>query len=254
MKKVVLFAAAAALISATPAAAQGYLGLEYGNVDIGSGGGDGDKWQGEGAFGWNAGSGFGFQVGGSAGTIDFDGSDADFWSLDGHVYYDGGSWRLGGVAVTSEVDFSPDFTDTSFGVEGMWEFGGGSNVQASYLVGESEFLGTDFDTWNFDAGVNIYATPNIRLGAIAGIGNLDATGGDADTTTYGLNAEFMPLAVPVSFTLGWTRFEVDDSPFESDTISVGARWNFGGGTLQDRNNAVPFNITGAAAGRLLGTQ
>ncbi len=252
MKKSIWIAAAAALMTATPAAANGYLGLEYGNTD--AGGGDVDVWQGEGAFGWNSGS-IGGQIGGAFGNIDGgSGSDADFYNLNGHLYYNGGGWRLGGVIAHTSFDTSPSSVDeTVYGIEGMVDLGPSANIYGSYTVGEADFI-VDVDTWNLDAGINFYATPNVRLGAMVGIGNIDGGGGgDADTNTYGLNAEFQPFSAPISLTLGWNHFEVDGGGSDADNFQIGARWNFGGGTLQERNNATPFSTPTALLSRIFGT-
>jgi hypothetical protein len=74
MKRIALFAAAAALLAASPAAAQGYAGARYStsDSDFFGGGVDVDSWQGEGAVGWNPGS-WGGQVGGSFGNVERDG-------------------------------------------------------------------------------------------------------------------------------------------------------------------------------------
>ena len=92
MKKTALLAAAAALVAASPAAANGYLGVEYlnGESDVIIGSADSDGWQGEGAFGFG-GTGWGAQIDGSYGNVDLDvpGFDLDGWSLAGHVWWGG---------------------------------------------------------------------------------------------------------------------------------------------------------------------
>ncbi|HYD88310.1 MAG TPA: hypothetical protein VEA80_12615 [Vitreimonas sp.] len=251
MKKTALLAAAAAMMMATPAAAQGYLGAEYGNTNIDFFGSDtdADKWQGEGAFGWNHGS-WGGQIGGSVGNIDAGGGDVDFYDINGHLYWDGGAWKLGVMAAQTQVD-DADAEDTTYGLEAMFDTSPNSNIFASYTMGESEFL-TDWDVWNFDAGVNFYTSPNMRIGAFAGTGNVDGGGLDADSFSFGINGEFQPWSAPVSITLGWNSFEIEDIDLESNTFTVGARWNFGGGTLQDRNNATPFSTPTGLVSRTYG--
>jgi hypothetical protein len=250
MKKTALLAAAAALLTAAPAAAQGYLGVEYGNLDF-AGVADGDIWQGEGAFGWNSGS-WGGQVGASFGNVDFGTGDADFYTLNGHLFWNAGAWRIGGVVATTQSD-DADVDEWAYGVEGMFNTTANTNIFASLTAGETDIFGPSLDLWNFDIGGNLYATPNVRIGVLLGFGNVDGGGGsDVDTNTYGINGEFQPWAAPVSITAGWTRFEIDDTGFESDLFQIGARWNFGGGTLQDRNNATPFNTTTGLFNRLYG--
>jgi len=249
MKKTAALFALAALAAATPAAAQGYLGLEYGNhnIDTGFGDEDFDVWQGEGAFGWG-GTGWGAQVGGALGNLSADsGGDADFWSLDGHLYWQSGAWRLGGVAAITSIDDGGNIDETAYGVEGMYSFTN-TNLSASATIGDLE----GSDLWNIDGAVNHYYSPNFRVGGLIGFGNIDGGGSDVDSMTYGLNTEFQPWSAPVSITLGWTRFSIDDADLDTDTLQIGARWNFGGGTLQDRNQRTPFDINTGYVNRFYG--
>ena len=243
--KTALLAAAAALMTATPAAAAsgGFVGLEYGNSDVEFiGDVEFDVWQGEGAFGWNSG-GWGAQLGGSFGNVEPEGgSDGDVWTVDGHLYWDGGGWRIGGVIAHTDLDFGGggSIDETAYGAEAMFNLGPNTNIWVSALASEAEFL-ADADTWSLDGGVNFYASPNFRLGAFIGTGNVDFGGGfDADSFSAGVNAEFQPFSFPLSFTAGWNHYEVDDAGLESDNLQIGARWNFGG-TVQERDAAVPFN-------------
>jgi hypothetical protein len=255
MRRTALLAAAVALIG-TPAAAEGYLGARYGGGDIDFlGGADLEVWQAEGAVGWNSGSGWGGQFGASFGNVEFDsGGDGDAWTADGHLYWQNGSWRFGGVVATTQLDFdsSTSLDDWVYGLETMFETGANSNIFASVTVGEAEFL-ADADTWNVDAGANFYAGPNTRFGGFVGFGNLDFGGGDSDSLSAGLNTEFQPWSAPVSITLGWNYFDADDAGIDATSWNVGARWNFGGGTLQERNNAVPFTIQTGLLDRFYGT-
>jgi len=250
MKKTALFAAVAALMTATPAAAGGYVGLVYGSTD--ADGADIDTWQVEGAVGHNAG-GWGFQVDGSIGNSESNTGDADHYQFGGHLYWGGDGWRFGGVIVSANVDDSGlEVEEFSYGVEGTYDFGPNTVFLASATFGEVDFL-ADIDTWNVDAGLNFYTASNFRFGVGIGFGNLDGGGGaDADTFSAGINAEWAPFAAPVSFTLGWNTFDDDDAILgSSDTISVGARWNFGGGSLRDRDNATPFDARTAFYSRIL---
>jgi hypothetical protein len=254
MKKTAFLAAAAALVAATPAAAQGYLGARYSTADADILGvsDDLDSWQGEGEFGWNSG-GWGGQFGGSFGNTEFDGGgDTDFWAANLHIYWDGGAWKLGGVVATTNAD-DVDSDETAYGIEGMWDVGPNSNLYGALTFGTWDFFGlTDFDTWNLDVGGNFYSSPNMRFGAMIGTGNVDAGGGvDASTMSAGLNAEFQPWSAPVSITLAYNYYDIDDFDTTSSAFSVGARWNFGGGTIQDRNNATPFSANSGNLNRVL---
>jgi len=242
MKKTALFAAVAALMAATPAAAGGYVGLSYGSTDADSASSDIDTWQVEGAVGHNSG-GWGFQVDGSIGNSESDTGDADHTQFAGHLYWGGSGWRFGGVIVAANVDDSgAEVEEFAYGIEATHDFGPNSVLVASATFGEVEYFGSDIDTWNIDAGLNFYTASNFKFNVNLGFGNLDAGGAEADTISGGIGAEWAPFAAPVSFTIGWNHFDDDDTIIgASDTISIGARWNFGGGSLRDRDNATPFD-------------
>ena len=254
MKKTALLAAAAALATASPALANGYVGLEYGagNIDGGGPDSDTDGWQGEGAFGFG-GAGWGAQVDGGIGAVDSDAGDIDALELAGHLWWDGGGWRLGGVLAMTQVDADTggDIDEWAYGVEGAWAIMPSADLIGSLTAGESDADGGgDADLWNVDFGGIYFVSPNISLGGFLGFGNVDGGGADSDTFSFGINGEIQPWSFPVSVTLGWNTFDMDDADASSDVFTIGARWNFGGGTLQDRHNAAPFDTNTGFADRL----
>jgi hypothetical protein len=246
MKKTALLAAAAALLAATPAFAQsgGYVGLTAGNSDDY----DADVVQLDGAFGGASGS-LGYQI--DAGYANIDDS-ADTQSIAGHLYWNGGGWRLGAVAAHTVLnpDSADDVTETVYGAEGSWNLGANTVVVGSYTVGEVEFI-FDIDTWNADIGLNHYFSDNLSVGASLGTGNYDGCVlGEFDANTYRINAEWQPWTTPVSFALGYNSFQADSgASFDSDTLSLGVRWNWGG-SLRERDNATPFDTRTALFQRI----
>lgn len=251
MKRTALLAAAAALFAAAPAAANGYLGGRYtsSDVDVLGTGLDADAWQVEGEFGWTGG--FGGQVGGSFGNVDLDGGDSDYWTGNVHLYWDAGSWKIGGVLAHSDFD-DVDTDETVLGVEAMFDVSSNANIWGSFTRSEFEFL-ADFEAWSVDVGGNIYASPNVHFGGYVGTGNVDAGGGaDFDTLAFGVNTEFQPWSAPISITLGYNYYDIDDIETGSSSFNIGARWNFGGGTIQDRNNATPYTTNNGNLSRILG--
>lgn len=243
MKKTALLAAAAALFAATPALAQsgGHIGGSFTQTED-----ETETWQVDGAFGGASGS-IGYQIDAGLGQIE---GDANTQAIAGHLYWNGGGWRVGGVVAFTNFDDEVD--ETSYGIEGSFDAGANAVFVGSYTVGET-FVGQDADTWNADIGLNYYFTDNLRVGGTIGTGNLEATGADADTSTFGLNAEWQPWTTPVSFTFGWQSFEIDVSDEAVDSFSIGARWNFGG-TLRERDNATPFDTDTAYYQRLFAVQ
>lgn len=253
MKKTALLTAAAALMMASPAMAHGYLGLQYGNTNVDSGGSDTDVdvWQGEGAFGF-AGPTVGGQVDGSFGNLEVSGTDVDFWTLTGHIWWDMNAWRFGGVVGTTQLDAGgSDIEEWLYGFETRYNFGQ-ANAFGSMTFGSVDSGGSDVDLWNLDGGLNYYASPNTRVGGTLGWGNIDGGGTDVDTFSFGLNGEIQPWSAPVSLHAGWNYFNIDDADLSSNVFTIGARWNFGGGTVQDRDNLTGYDTYTGYVNRLYG--
>jgi hypothetical protein len=256
MKKTALLAAATALIAASPAAAaNGYVGVEYdtGETAVLFSEFDSEGWQGEAAVGFG-GAGWGAQLGGSFGNFESDdlGLDWDTRHLAAHLWWSGSGWRIGGVVANSNLEgvSTLDVDETVYGLEGTFDVGASAVLFSSLTTGSGDWLGVDYDSFNWDAGVNFYASPNIRIGGFFGIGSFDLDGvGDFDTSSLGVNGEFQPWSAPVSITVGWNSYTVDDLDIDASMFRVGARWNFGGGTLRDRDNSTPFDTTTGFAAR-----
>ncbi|PZO46959.1 MAG: hypothetical protein DCF16_18370 [Alphaproteobacteria bacterium] len=243
MKKTALLAAAAALFVATPAFAQsaGSIGLNYTNVED-----EGDAYQLDGAFGGASGA-IGYQIDAGLGQLD---NDFDSQTIAGHLYWNGGGWRLGGVIAHTHIEFGDSLSETVYGIEGTWDLGPQTVLLGSYTIGEAEAEG-DFDTSSFDIGMNYYFVDNFRVGGAYGFGNLDVGAVDVDTSNWRLNAEWQPWTTPVSFTLGYNSFDIDGSNGGTDSWTIGARWNFGASTLRERDNATPFDARTGYIQRLL---
>lgn len=241
MRKTFLFATVAGSLLSVPAMAAGYVGAAYDRTSAHSvTTTEADTWQGEGAFGF-AGGHWGAQVDAAAGSS----SDFDFWTLSGHAFWVGTGWRLGGVVATSQLDVGAgvNIDETTYGVEGSYDFGPNTVGLASATFGSDDIppIG-GFDTWNADVGLNHYIGTNARIGGSIGIGNLDGPTITGDTFSIGVKGEWQPWAAPVSITAGYSHFNADLTPsLDSDSFSIGLRWSFGGGTLRDRDNATPFD-------------
>ena len=254
MKKTALLAAAAALVGATPAfAAEGYLGVRaaVGEVETGVLGDDEfEAWQGEVAFGEHNDH-FGLQFGAGVGGVSPGGEeDEGIFRADGHAYVllSPGA-RLGvGVAMTNAED--SDLKEFVYGVEGSFDLGPNTDLWGSAMLGSVDLFGVDVDTFNGDGGADFYLNPNFRLGGNIGVGNIDDV--DVDTFSAGVSAEWQPSSMPLSIYGSYQTFTADGSggDSESNTFSIGARWNFGGGTLQERNDSLPFRGATSFVGRL----
>lgn len=253
MKRTALLAAAAALLGAAPAAAQGYVGLQYGAGESGLflGSQDVDTLQLEGAYGFALSPNWRAQVQGDFSRIEVSpGGELNSWSLGGHVWWQAESWRLGAGVATSQYDDASDANEWSYAVEGSYDLGESFVVRGSYSDSTTDATGLDVETQMLDLALAYYATPNIRLSVAGSTGELEST---ADATGFSVGGEFQPWSAPVSLTLDWSTYEVDLVEGESDALQVGVRWNFGAQTLRERDEATPFHLDTGFYDRLFST-
>lgn len=253
MKRTALLAAAAALVSAAPAAAQGYVGMQHGSGESGLflGTQDVDTWQLEGAYGFNLSPNWRAQVEGAYSAIEVSpGGELDTWGVGGHVWWQADSWRLGVGVATTQYDDASDAKEWTYAVEGSYDFGESVVVRGSYAQGSTDAASVSVDTDSFDGALFYYPTPNIRLSVSGATGELEST---AETTVFALGAEFQPWSAPVSLTLDWSNYEADIAMAESDALQVGVRWNFGAASLRERDNATPFHLDTGFYDRLFST-
>lgn len=238
------------MITAAPATADvgGYVGLEYTSTDFYVfGPEDVEGVDAEFSIGLTAGN-WGAQFEGAISNTQFEMTELDMRTFAGHVWYGGERWRLGAMVARSDL---PDFEETewAYGVEGTFDITPKAVAWATYSEGEIKDYDTDAS--NFDFGLNYYVTPNLRVGAAVGNGDYDF-GAIGETTTYRLNAEYQLFSAPLSLTLGWAKFDLKDDPAESESLSIGARWNFGVTTLRQRDNLTPFDYSMGYSARIDG--
>ncbi len=239
MNKAALLAAAAAMASATPAFAQvgGYVGVDYTATEFQLfGKEDLEGRQAEFSLGF-AGERWGAQIEGGYGNVAYEFIDNDITTFAGHFWYSGENWRLGGVIARTADDYF-GLTEWAYGIEGTYDITPNAVVSVSYTRGDNDE--GYYESTDLDFALNYYVTPNLRLGALVGAGEYDY-GPMLDSRSLGLNVEYQPFAAPVSFTLGWASYDLQDDPMESESLSFGVRWNFGAATLRERDNITPFN-------------
>jgi hypothetical protein len=92
-------------------------------------------------------------------------------------------------------------------------------VQVIHLDGEGRF----------------FLTENLSVQGNLGYGDLDSDFGGTDYWTGGIGAEWLIPGAAVSINGGWQHLDADG--FEVDSLGVGVRWNFGGGSLLERNRS-----------------
>ena len=112
-------------------------------------------------------------------------------------------------------------------------------------------ISPDIEYNNYDLNGDFYITDNFVVGATYGVGSLENAGGEADTTNYGLSAEWQFGSMPLSLLAGYQHWELDDIDYETDALTVGVRWNFGG-SLIERDRAGVRNTPANLITRYIG--
>jgi hypothetical protein len=229
MKKFAAFlgAAAAALMMASAAQAQtGFVGASYtSNDDLDL---DTAAISGSVALGANV------QLDGRYANIDD--ADLDEWRLGGHLFSRGQQWLWGVYAGWGTLDGSGgDIDEWTIAGETQYYLNR-TTLSGALSYTDAEFI-TDLEQLALDGEVRHFVSDNFSIQGNAAFGNIDASGGgDADFWGAGIGAEFQFASAPISIYGGWQHFDLDGGP-ESDSIGAGVRWNFGGGSLFDRNRS-----------------
>lgn len=231
MKKYLLGAAAALAIAApgVASAQSGYVDLGYSTTEVGSA--DVDTTTLGGAYAWGGNGSLGFQVDGLIGSHEYDsGGDADTYNLGGHLFTRNDNYLLGGFASVGMADFgSFDYDYYTVGVEGSYYL---SRTSLNGALSYSDANDLNTDATLLDLGATHFVTDNFSFGGTVGFGEL----ADLDYVGYGVNAEYQFSGVPISIYGGYNNNDYDS--FDSETLSIGVRWNFGGSLLErDRSGA-----------------
>ncbi|MGD9980381.1 MAG: hypothetical protein AB7H66_06480 [Hyphomonadaceae bacterium] len=232
-----IIGAAALLAVAAPSVAMadatGYVGVNYGNVDAG-GAADEDFYGIDTAIGFHGSGSLRFEI--DAAVTDGDDTDSAF-GVTGHILTDVDHVSWGGFLGVADSDSS----DTTWfgGLEANKYFTNWTLAGAIFYGNNDEF---DVDGYGVNVEARAFVHDNFRLEGNIGYANIDAGAVDDDVTIYGVGGEYLFASWPIS--LG-ARYGTADSDFgDVDTWSVFARYNWGGGTLRDRDRrAGQANLT-----------
>lgn len=233
-----------------PASAlRGYVGVEYSKARLNPGTPSPrvETWTGEAAV---TGQMRGFGVQGDIKVADYDSSSS-------------GS-NSSGTVVSPTLHV---FQRNPYGLVGGWagwSHSGGADLWGLGAEGQAYMSGAtlygsvgyghvndtvDQNLWAARLEGRYYATENFALNAQVGLVRASARSGttSAHSTvrTVGFGMEYQPGSVPFSITAGYAHADASNSSAESDTIRVGLRWNFDGGSLveRDRTGATLNNVT-----------
>lgn len=253
--RTLILAAAALVAVAAPGVAlahTGYAGASYSNlsVDAGAGSEDADAWTVDGAVAFDAYA-LGIQLDAGYSSADADsGGNIDDWSVGGHVFKRYEHFLIGGFAGYGNVDADGvgDSNYWTVGAEGQYYFDR-TTIDASLSYSEADDADTNLTALN--VGATYFVTDNFSLNGGVGFGNVDTDfAGDADLIAESIGAEYQFASVPVSVFGGYTHADVDDFDVDSDTLTIGVRYNWGG-TLYDRNRS-GASLARVGLGRFLG--
>ncbi len=225
-KSIALGVAATALMMANAAHAQsGYVGLSYLNTD-GGGSSDLDTT----ALSGGLLLGDNVQINAHYANLDAS-SSGDYWGIEGHLFMRNDRHMIGGFVSYDTIDIGSYVDEWAIG------FGGQLYTGNTTWSGSLGYADTDDAVQNtsLDLEARHFVSDNFSFQGNIGGGSLEFPGSDDDYTSYGLGAEVQLSGAPVSFHGGWQR--IDSSGTEIDALGIGARWNFGGGTLIERNRS-----------------
>lgn len=193
--------------------------------------------------------------------VEADTSEADAYGIDGEVIFDTGApW-----AVIVEGDFTE--TDDTNGVGALegHVINRGANSAWGVFVGAADTEGStilstgfeyaqffeastlafnlnfasdndvDVEAYGANGAYRIFSSDNLRFDVAAGIGTVDALGGESDFYSLGAGFEYRFDGTPYSVGAGYTR--VDGDGDAADIFGVTLRWNFGDTTLKAADRA-----------------
>jgi hypothetical protein len=225
LKKYLIAAASTvALTLAAPAAASaavGYVGATYTDSnDL-----DSQSYGLNGAVVMPAGP-LNVQFDAGVGRSEIGSFDDDSAAAAAHLFHRNDSFAVGAFVGAADQGLY------NYGVEGavyasQLTFSG----QVGILKDQSTSGGGEGTVWNL--GAKFFATDNFSLGV--NYTNFDPKGSLNSIDAWGIGAEFKPMEMPASFSIGYTR----NDEFDVDAWSIGARLHFGVGSLkeQDRKGA-----------------
>jgi len=253
MKKYLL-GAAAALAFAAPGVASAqsaYVDLGYSSSETDNAGveDDGEGLTAGGAIAFSSDGALGFQLDALIGQSEGNGGgDIDTVAVGGHAFTRNDNHLLGAFANIANVDAGSgnDFDHWTGGLEGQIYM---SRTTLDGVVSYSNGDQIDTDLVALDLGATHFVTDNFSLGANVGYGQIDDSVNDSDVVTYGVGAEYQIAAMPFSIFGGYQHAEINDTDSDSETLSVGVRYNWGG-SLLDRNRSGPSLARGVGLGRI----
>lgn len=229
--------AAALLAAAVPgvaAAASGYVGAAYSEVEL-DGADDAEAYGVEGAVAFSGSGSIVFEV--DAAVTDSDDTDEGY-GVTGHIYSRNDSHLFGGFVGIATSDDSDTWTA---GLEASKFYDSWTLAGALFYANNDD---AEVDAYGVNAQARLFLNDNFRLQGNLGWAQVDAGASDGDAFLYGAGGEYQFSAIPISVGASYNRVDGDDA--EADVLSATVRYNWGGSLRdRDRNGASQADIAGA---------
>ncbi len=156
-----------------------------------------------------------------------DGSSTD-WSPTLHVYSRNAYGLIGGWTGWSHEQGGDLF---GIGLEGQ-AYMTGATIYGSAGYGHATTEGAaDQDLWTAYLEGRYFLTENLDLNIHGGLTRGGVPGDRLTIRSIGAGGEYQPGNLPFSIRASYTHDDASGSTAESDTLRLGLRWNFDGGTL-----------------------
>lgn len=249
--KTYLLGAAAAFAMAAPGVAHadttGHVGLSYNSLDVDLDSNMNDYLLLNGAVATDLGNGWNLQFDAQSANMNHSSHNDSMTAATVHAFGRDGGWAWGGFAgfTGGEID------GIYVGAEAAWyvdRFTFAGNVLYGF---DRQQSGTNFTS--ADLTGDYYFTDNFSVGAEVDwySWNFDGTSADNDGTTYGVNAEYQFANSPFSVFGGyhWADTTVFDTDNNVSSFTLGFRYNFGTGSLIERDHSGASMRGGSQLGR-----
>jgi hypothetical protein len=216
----------------------GEVGLSYGQIDSGDGF-DVDSYTLGGAGAFVSGAGLGVQLGGSFTNFRVEGAvDLDTYQLDGHIYGDLGSGKIGAFASYLELGdldidgvgtTNLDVSATAYGIEGQLRQ---NAMTFETYAGLADVDKIDLDLALYGIGANYDLSPTFAIRAAYDGATLGVDGVEEDLLmhNYSFGAEYYPAEAPIrlSASIGRTTSEFAGENESATNFGLGVSYLFGG--------------------------
>lgn len=163
-------------------------------------------------------------------------SDSEAWDVGAHIYARNATWLIGGYVGYQTLDGASTAHESTYAVETQFHIDR-STISATFSYSDDDSL-TGAELTVLEGQYKFFATDNLSLAGGLGWGQGELNSFPVDYWDANLGVEYQFAAAPISIFGGYRHgnFSSDFGDIESDAFGVGVRWNFGGGTLIERNH------------------